>query len=76
MQEGRRVKLPVEGDLEADALERERQKKQFGVDPRDIEAMLSVSFPRPSLAAMERSGIAARCKGWSADAPISPFCGL
>ncbi len=47
LQEGRRVKLPIEGDLESDALERQRQRKQFGVDPLDVEAMLSVSFPRP-----------------------------
>ena len=46
-QEGRRVRLPLEGDLESDALTREQQKKQFGVDPLDVEAMLSVSFPRP-----------------------------
>lgn len=47
LQEGRRIKLPVEGDLESDTIERERQKEQFGVDPLDVEAMLSVSFPRP-----------------------------
>ena len=47
LQEGRRIKLPIEGDVEADALERERQQQQFGVDPLDVEAMLSVSFPRP-----------------------------
>ena len=47
LQESRRIKLPIEGDVEADALERERQKQQFGVDPLDVEAMLSVSFPRP-----------------------------
>ena len=28
-------------------IEREKQRKQFGVDPLDVEAMLSVSFPRP-----------------------------
>ena len=47
IQEGRRIKLPIEGDLESDALERERQRKQFGVDPLDVEAMLSISYPRP-----------------------------
>lgn len=46
LQEGR-IKLPIEDDLEADALTREQQQKQFGVDPLDVEAMLSVSFPRP-----------------------------
>jgi len=47
LQEGRRIRLPLEGDLESDAITREAQRKQFGVDPLDVEAMLSVSFPRP-----------------------------
>jgi len=47
LQEGRRIALPLEGDMESDAIECERQRKQFGVDPLDVEAMLSVSFPRP-----------------------------
>jgi hypothetical protein len=47
LQEGRRIRLPVTGDLESDALERARQRQQFGVDPLDVEAMLALSFPRP-----------------------------
>lgn len=47
LQEGRRVALPLEGELEADALERERQQQRFGCDPLDVEAMLDQSFPRP-----------------------------
>jgi len=47
LQEGRRIALPLEGDLEADAVTREQQRKEFGVDPLDVEAMLAVSFPRP-----------------------------
>jgi len=47
LQEGRRIRLPIDGDLASDTLECERQRKQFGVDPLDVEAMLSVSFPRP-----------------------------
>lgn len=47
LQQGRRIALPIEGDLEADAVERERQRGKFGVDPLDIEAMLAVSFPKP-----------------------------
>jgi hypothetical protein len=47
LQEGRRIKLSLEGDMESDAIERERQRKQFGCDPLDVEAMLAVSFPRP-----------------------------
>jgi predicted dehydrogenase len=47
LQEGRRIHLPLEGDLESDALTRETLRKQLGCDPLDVEAMLSVSFPRP-----------------------------
>jgi hypothetical protein len=47
LQEGRRIKLPIEGDIESDAITREAQRKQFGCDALDVEAMLAVSFPRP-----------------------------
>jgi predicted dehydrogenase len=47
LQEGRRIRLPIEGDLESDALERERQRTKLGVDPLDVEAMLAISYPRP-----------------------------
>ena len=47
LQEGRRIKLPIAGDLESDAIEREKQRQQFGCDPLDVEAMLDVSFPKP-----------------------------
>jgi len=47
LQEGRRIKFPIEGDLESDARTRAAQRKQFGCDPLDVEAMLSVSFPKP-----------------------------
>ena len=47
LQEGRRIRLPLEGDIESDALTREVLRKQFGCDPLDVEAMLSLSFPRP-----------------------------
>ena len=47
LQDGRRVSLPVEGELESDAVARRQQKELFGVDPLDVEAMLSVSFPQP-----------------------------
>ncbi|MBA3846421.1 MAG: hypothetical protein H0X45_07240, partial [Planctomycetes bacterium] len=43
---GRRVALPLSGEVEADALERQRQRNQFGVDPLDAEAMLGISFPQ------------------------------
>ena len=47
LQESRRLRLPIEGDLEVDAIERDRQRAQFGVDPLDVEAMLDVTYPRP-----------------------------
>jgi hypothetical protein len=47
LQEGRRIRLPLAGDLEADALTRERERRQFGCDPLDVEAMLAVNFPKP-----------------------------
>ncbi len=37
LQEGRRIKLPLAGDLESDAIEREKQRQQFGCDPLDVK---------------------------------------
>lgn len=39
--------LPLTGKLEADALVRVEQKRQFGVDLLDIEGMLAISYPKP-----------------------------
>jgi predicted dehydrogenase len=47
LNQGRRIALPIEGDLEADALTRESLRLKYGVDPLDVEAMLSISYPRP-----------------------------
>ena len=47
LQEGRRIPLPLPDDVEADEIERERQQKQFGLDPLDVEGMLNLSFPKP-----------------------------
>lgn len=47
LNQGKRVKLPIEGDLETDTLTRDAQKQKYGVDPLDVEAMLSISYPRP-----------------------------
>jgi predicted dehydrogenase len=47
LNQGKRVPLPLEGDLEADAVTRDVLKKKYGVDPMDVEAMLSISYPRP-----------------------------
>ncbi len=44
---GRRIALPLQGDLEVEAVERQRQQQIYGVDPMDVEAMLSVRFPPP-----------------------------
>ena len=46
-QQGRRVELPLEGEVELDAQVREEQRQRYGVDPLDVEAMLCVSYPRP-----------------------------
>ncbi len=44
---GQRVELPLEGELEWDAIERQRQKDEYGVDPLDVEGMLALSHRRP-----------------------------
>lgn len=47
LREGCRIKLPLDGDVESDALVRAEQQKRFGCDPLDVEAMLAVSLPTP-----------------------------
>jgi hypothetical protein len=47
LNDGKRIKLPIEGDLESDSITRESLRKRYGVDPLDIEAMLSISYPKP-----------------------------
>jgi len=44
--EGRRVKLPLEGEVAFDVAERQRQQEAYGVDPLDVEAMLEYGFGR------------------------------
>ena len=46
-QEGGRIRLPLDHEPETDAVELARQKALYGVDPFDIEGMLSISYPRP-----------------------------
>jgi predicted dehydrogenase len=46
LNEGKRIKLPIESDLETDAITRESLRQKFGVDPLDVEAMLAISYPR------------------------------
>ena len=47
LNEGKRIKLPIEGDLESDEITRAALRKKYGVDPLDVEAMLGISYPRP-----------------------------
>ncbi len=46
-QEGRRLTLPLEGELESEAAIRAELKQLYGVDPLDIDGMLAISYPRP-----------------------------
>ena len=46
LQDGRRIPLPVEGELQSDALIEERLRREYGVDPNDVEAMLRISYPK------------------------------
>jgi predicted dehydrogenase len=44
---GVRIDLPLAGELEADAIILAAQRKQFGIDPLDVEGMLRISYPKP-----------------------------
>ena len=44
---GVRLDLPLEGDLESEALLRAEQEREYGVDPLDIEGMMSIKYPQP-----------------------------
>ena len=44
---GLRLDLPLEGDLESEARLRAEQKLEYGVDPLDIEGMMSNKYPQP-----------------------------
>lgn len=45
--DGEVVRLPMTGEDEADRVELADLRSRHGVDPLDIEAMLSISYPRP-----------------------------
>jgi hypothetical protein len=45
--DGARIALPLDEDLEVDALSLSAQRQKYGVDPLDVEAMLAVSYPKP-----------------------------
>ena len=42
LHDGQRIELPIEGDVEVDAIQRQQQTEALGADPMDIEAMLAV----------------------------------
>ena len=44
---GVRLELPLEGDLESEALLRAKQEREYGVDPLDVEGMMSIKYPQP-----------------------------
>ena len=44
---GVRLELPLSGDLESEALLRAEQEQEYGVDPLDIEGMMSIKYPQP-----------------------------
>ena len=47
MNEGRRIKLPLEEETEVEAHVLNDLRQEYGVDPMDVEAMLSLSYPKP-----------------------------
>ena len=47
LKDGKRVALPLESESEVDHATRESLKKRYGVDPMDVEAMLSVTSLKP-----------------------------
>ena len=47
LHEGKRIELPLRGAVQADEIETQRQRKSLRCDPRDVEAMLAVSFAKP-----------------------------
>jgi hypothetical protein len=47
LNDGKRIPLPPEGDIQADQMTRENLRQQLGVDPMDVEGMLAISYPKP-----------------------------
>lgn len=47
LQDGRRIALPLSGELESETIVRNELKEKHGVDPIDIEGMLEFALPRP-----------------------------
>lgn len=47
LQEGRRIALPLQGELESERNILSKIQQKFHVDPLDVEAMLNISYPKP-----------------------------
>ncbi len=47
MQGGRRISMPYDGELEIDTLILKKMKESYGVDPLDVEAMMSYVHQKP-----------------------------
>ncbi|MGI5898913.1 MAG: Gfo/Idh/MocA family protein [Christensenellales bacterium] len=47
LQNGSQIALPLTGELESDRIMEENLRKQFGVDPLDVEAMMSYKYSKP-----------------------------
>lgn len=46
LQEGRRIHLPIEDDLEADKKVHDNLESEYGVDPLDADEMLGIAYPK------------------------------
>lgn len=47
LNEGKRVQLPLVGELASDARTLATLRDRYGVDPLDVEAMLALAYPKP-----------------------------
>lgn len=47
VQDGARVALPLEGELESEHATRNTIRETLSVDPMDVEGMLALSYPKP-----------------------------
>ena len=47
MNNGERLDLPLEGELESEVTLRSAQKQEYGVNPLDVEGMMAISYSRP-----------------------------
>ena len=45
--EGQRIALPLSDEAAADAPEHQSLAKQYGIDPMDVEGMMSVNYAQP-----------------------------